>query len=551
MATLYRKYRPQTFVELIGQNHIKITLQNEIAQGDIGHAYLFCGPRGLGKTTVARLLAKAINCENRPDKTSEPCNTCVSCQEITTSRSLDVMEIDAASHTGVDNVRENIIENARFNPTKSRFKVFIIDEVHMLSASAFNALLKTLEEPPARTVFILCTTETYKLPETIISRCQRFDFKRIASAELLRRLESLVSQEKKSVEESVLKNIVVQSEGCVRDAESLLGKILTLGDKITAEQAELVLPRSDFRAVAEFLEFLAEKNAGGAIELINKLIEAGADLQIFVANLLEFLRKIMLIKSGGSLKDFGVELDETGEKAAEKIALKFNQREIVRTIEVIQSKNREIKFSSIAQLPLELAIIELCGRFEDDSDDRLPPGSGEGGAPKIKDKIKEKLAHLKPAKKPAESLPLANTELPPLKPAEEAIKVDLISKSGKLKPAAFDDLAKIRECWPQIVELLLQKNYTLASLLKISRPLKFRDGVLEIGVQSNFYKGRVDEDKNRRIIENTIAEAIKAEIAVCGVVRPEITIAAETAVAEPAPEPIKPSDVVQDVMGMF
>src|SRR3989339_1919745 len=191
MSTLYRKYRPQKFSELIGQNHIKITLQHELERGEIGHAYLFCGPRGLGKTTTARLFAKAVNCVNRKDGESEPCNKCNSCTSIMTGNSVDMIEIDAASHTSVDNVRENIIENARFTPTSSKYKVFIIDEVHMLSISAFNALLKTLEEPPAHAIFILCTTELHKVPETIVSRCQHFDFKKVAPAEAIKRLKMI------------------------------------------------------------------------------------------------------------------------------------------------------------------------------------------------------------------------------------------------------------------------------------------------------------------------------------------------------------------------
>src|SRR3989344_5558425 len=186
-TTLYRKYRPQTFAEVVGQNHIKTTLQNELEKDKIAHAYLFSGPRGLGKTTMARLFAKAVNCLTRKSGQSEPCNQCNSCQEVITGRSLDVIEIDAASHTGVDNVRENIIENSRFTPTSRKFKVFIIDEVHMLSTSAFNALLKTLEEPPEHAIFILATTEIHKVPETIVSRCQHFDFHKVPTADIVKR----------------------------------------------------------------------------------------------------------------------------------------------------------------------------------------------------------------------------------------------------------------------------------------------------------------------------------------------------------------------------
>ncbi|PJB19346.1 DNA polymerase III, subunit gamma and tau, partial [Candidatus Falkowbacteria bacterium CG_4_9_14_3_um_filter_36_9] len=188
MATLYRKYRPQNFKEVVGQNHIKLTLEQEVESGKIAHAYIFCGPRAVGKTTLARVLAKAVNCERIKAGEHEPCNKCSSCQDITIGRNMDIMEIDAASHTGVDNVRENIIASTRIFPSRSKYKVFIIDEVHMLSLSAFNALLKIIEEPPAYVLFILCTTEIHKVPTTIISRCQRFDFKRISLSDMTGKL---------------------------------------------------------------------------------------------------------------------------------------------------------------------------------------------------------------------------------------------------------------------------------------------------------------------------------------------------------------------------
>jgi len=521
MSVLYRKYRPQTFAEVIGQNHIKVTLQHEIERSEIGQAYLFCGPRGLGKTTLARLLAKAINCESRPADQSEPCNQCSSCRAIIAGSAIDIIEIDAASHTGVDNVRENIIENSRFTPNQSKYKVFIIDEVHMLSISAFNALLKTLEEPPAHVVFILCTTEIHKIPQTIISRCQRFDFHKVTAEELKKKLRQIVAQEGKRVAEEVLTNIVIHSEGCVRDAESLLGKILILGDDIGIAEAEIVLPRSDFDSIIKLLNFLLDKNATAGIELINNLANNGMDLFVFVDNLLEFLRKVMLIRVSGALGDFGLELDETTAREAQKLSQRFDDTVLMAMIDLFNLKKQEIKTSFIPQFPLELAIVQLCQETVQQSDNDEGGGGSGGGDQSVKEKIKEKISYLSP-RKDKKDLPLANTELKKEKKCQPEVEVNFISDEDKLKPHSAISFKKVKHCWPEIADKLLEENYTLSALLKISQPLKCRDNMLEIGVQSVFYKDRLEEMKNRRVVEKVISEVIKAEVIVCGVVKDDL-----------------------------
>ncbi|HLD28651.1 MAG TPA: DNA polymerase III subunit gamma/tau [Patescibacteria group bacterium] len=574
MSTLYRKYRPQKFSELIGQNHIKITLQHELERGEIGHAYLFCGPRGLGKTTTARLFAKAVNCVNRKDGESEPCNKCNSCTSIMTGNSVDMIEIDAASHTSVDNVRENIIENARFTPTSSKYKVFIIDEVHMLSISAFNALLKTLEEPPAHAIFILCTTEVHKLPATIISRCQRFDLKKVSSDNMLGRLKDITKQEGKKIEESVLKNIIINSEGCIRDAESLLGKVFTLGDDITQEQADIILPRSDFNRIINLLNFILDKNTTAAIELINKLVEEGVDLQVFTDSLIEFLRKVLLIKVNGNLSDFGIELDESGAKAAQMLSERFSFEMLVSMIELFRLKRQELKTALIVQFPLELAVIEIseevvCRR--DDNQDN-PFGSSYGlGAKseaqpaesndgKVKATIKNTLSHLHIRKKQP-SVVLSNVSVD--KDNSSEVKVNLIAKSDKVSPGRHVDFDKIKDNWSVILDKMLEKNYTLSALLKISQPLKCRGNILEIAVKSNFYKDRLEDIHNREIIQGVISEVAQSEVAICGLVKDDLSPIEitnnEAEVKIDAPEmtkieaiktPVR-KDVVQDVMDMF
>ena len=287
--TLYRKYRPQTYAEVVNQNHVKVTIVNQIEQDRVGHAYLFAGPRAVGKTTLARLLAKAVNCEKREKGKHEPCNKCASCKEINEGSSLDIMEIDAASHTGVDNVRETIIASSRIAPSKRQNRVFIIDEVHMLSVSAFNALLKTLEEPPTNVIFILATTEIYKVPSTIISRCQRFDFRKISLGEIADKLREIVKKEKREIDDEVIVSIARQSGGHMRDAESMLGQVFSLGKKVDSELASLVIPKSDFNAVAEYVTALARKETATAIQQVNNMVKQGVDLTQFCTDLLEFL----------------------------------------------------------------------------------------------------------------------------------------------------------------------------------------------------------------------------------------------------------------------
>lgn len=509
-SALYRKYRPQSFSQMIGQNHIKITLQHELAKGDIGHAYLFCGPRGLGKTTSARLFAKSVNCEKRQPGESEPCNECPSCTDIIAGRQVDIIEIDAASNTGVDNVRENIIENSRFNPVRSKFKVFIIDEVHMLSASAFNALLKIMEEPPAHVIFILCTTEIHKVPLTIISRCQRFDFKKVTGEQMLKRLQLVVEGEKKKVEEEVLKRIIVNSEGCVRDAESLLAKILSLGDEISVDQAEIVLPRSDFESVSSFVAYLAENNPAAAIELINRLMDDGVDLVVFTDSLLEFLRQMLLVKTSGRLESYGIELSSDLSQILVSLSEKLNWAEIVEMIETISGKGREIRQSSIPQLPLEIAVIRITQKISRPKPDPALFAPPAGSKPPLKQAVNPPEA----GQAPVMEKTVKKTEEKNILPETPVLE---ISAALAPEPAAYaldDVIAK----WPQIVQQLVKTNFTLGSLLKISQPLKVDDHFLQIAVSSDFFRGRMESSNNRPVIEAAIEAEIGQKILIKAVV---------------------------------
>jgi DNA polymerase III subunit gamma/tau len=364
---IYRKYRPKVFKEIVGQKPIKITLENEISSGNLAHAYLFIGPRGTGKTSLARLFARSLNCTNRKDGESEPCNDCENCKLILAGRSMDIIEIDAASHTGVDNVRDNIIANSQIPPFNSDgYKVFIIDEVHMLSKSAFNALLKTLEEPPKKVIFILATTEVHKVPETIISRCQRFDLKKIPIKDIVKRMTEIVEWEKVQVSEKILSEIARRSEGCLRDAESLLGQVISIsGGKVTDELASMVLPNSNWQAIDALTEALRVKNLATALNQINKLVEEGADLNIFISDFIDYIRQIMLYKIIGP--SFVIDFDDNLSDSIKKHAQDFVLEDISKLLNIVLDK-LSIKETMIDQLPLELACVEFLLAQEDTKD---------------------------------------------------------------------------------------------------------------------------------------------------------------------------------------
>jgi DNA polymerase-3 subunit gamma/tau len=361
MATLYRQYRPQNFTEILGQNYIKTILQNEILGGKIAHAYLFCGPRAVGKTTMARVFAKAVNCLNRKEGEYEPCNECQNCININTGRNLDIVEIDAASNTGVDNVRENIISSSRVGSNNSHYKVFIIDEVHMLSISAFNALLKVLEEPPRHVIFILCTTEIHKVPNTIISRCQRFDFKRISVVDMVKKLDHIVRSENIKIDKSILESVARHSDGYMRDAESLLGQIISIGgEEISQEEADLVIPKNDLGEIIDLFECLSKKDTVRAIQLVNSLADNGINLKNFVVDAVELLRKMMLGKINPALTaSLGLDLGEVLEIRLAQVSAEMSLPQMLRFMEKFNNIVQDVKSSFIAQLPLELAIIEL------------------------------------------------------------------------------------------------------------------------------------------------------------------------------------------------
>jgi DNA polymerase-3 subunit gamma/tau len=366
---LYRKYRPQAFSEIVGQEHIVQTLSNAITMGLISHAYLFSGPRGSGKTTLARILAKAVNCQDR--KSFEPCNKCFSCQEIMEGRAIDLIEIDAASNRGIDDVRE-LREGIRFSPTRLKYKVFIVDECHQLSREAANALLKTLEEPPPHAIFILATTEIQKMIPTIISRCQRFDFRRLRISEIVARLELLAKNEKVKIEKPALELIALNSGGSLRDAEGLLDQAITFSgtlhkEKIEAEDIKNILGIVDTNLVKELIDLILEKKTAQALYFLNETLERGCDPQEFIKTLIRYVRQALIFKISPNFINPALSgLTKEGQEKLMAQTMHFKEADLRRILNLFLEAENKMKYSSIPQLPLELAIIEALAGLQNE-----------------------------------------------------------------------------------------------------------------------------------------------------------------------------------------
>lgn len=489
MATLYRKYRPQNFEEVVGQNHIKLILEHEIKANKIAHAYLFSGPRAVGKTTLARVMAKAINCEKKQKDAADPCNKCQACEDITKGRALDVIEIDAASHTGVDNVRENIIANARVAPVKYKYKVFIIDEVHMLSISAFNALLKVIEEPPEYVVFILCTTEIHKVPATIISRCQRFDFKRISVSDVVKKLNYIIKAEKIKVDKAILEAIARQSEGHMRDAESLLGQIVAIGGKdITREEADLVIPRSDLGEVINLIEYLVKKDAASGISLINKLVDEGVDLKIFLSDLIEILRKIMLNKLSPNLTQrLGLELGESLELKVNQVSTDLDIEQLLVFIKRFIKARNELQGSFIMQLPLELAITELS----------------------------------------TAALPVNPINTPNILENSKNSSVIKNPVATQVDPTAKLEQDQIIEKWNEVLAKIKQHNHSLSFILRVCQPRDIVGNRLCLAFKYKFHKDRVSEPNIKAMVEKVLHQVYGRPLTIEAVIDENLEVAQE------------------------
>ena len=357
-TALYRKFRPTTFREVKGQDAIVTTLQNQVKAGRIGHAYLFCGTRGTGKTTSAQILAKAVNCEHPAD--GNPCGECAMCRSIAAGTSMNVIEIDAASNNGVDNIRE-IVEEVRYSPTEGKYKVYIIDEVHMLSAGAFNALLKTLEEPPSYVIFILATTEVHKIPITILSRCQRYDFRRITVGEIADRLKELVTAENIAVEDKALRYVATAADGSLRDGISLLDQCIAfyLGETLTYDKVLEVLGTVDVAVFGTLMKAIRQGDVVGCLRQLEQIVARGRELTQFTVDFTWYLRNLLLANTSEEMTDT-MEIPSDYRTEFLEEARRAEPEQLIRYIRIFSDLTNKIRYASQKRVLVEVALIRIC-----------------------------------------------------------------------------------------------------------------------------------------------------------------------------------------------
>ncbi len=494
--TLYRKYRPKNFSEIIGQTHIVRTLSNAIKNNRVAHAYLFTGPRGTGKTTFARIFAKTINCQDNKDLNA--CEKCPACLAIQSGQSLDIIEIDAASNTGVDNIRE-LKETIALPPTLLKYKVYIIDEAHMLSTGAWNALLKTLEEPPAHVIFILATTEIHKVPATIVSRCQKFDFPRWPMADIIEKLTVIAKEEKITVEKEALEMIALSAEGGMRDAESLLGQIISLEDQnITAKDVEEILGTVDKNFIGDMAEEIVSRNTGKALVKINELIAGGYDLQIFNKALINHLRQLMLLKIDENFKTYFIrELTQNKIEKLLALAKKSELSQIIVTIDLLLVAQNKIFSFLLPQLALEIAIIKATQKFPAPQKISMPEMTVE----------KNSTSGISQKAETA-SLSAHKIELDP-KPVQQQSQQ---TKSTAINPDIEIDRDMLKSRWNRLLVEIRPYNHSLSALLTNCQIKTTEGNMITLATPYEFYKEKLDDPQNRLTIEEVFSKILELAV---------------------------------------
>ncbi len=516
-----RSYRPKLFADVTGQSHITETLRKEVASGVLGHAFLFSGPRGVGKTTTARIFAKALL--NETTTNGEPPLDSEASKDVDAGSCIDLIEMDAASHTGVDHVRESIIEHVRFSPARWKRKVYIIDECHMLSPSAWNALLKTLEEPPSYAFFILATTELHKVPETIKSRCQRFEFRRIEPTELADRIRSLAKSENVAIDESVVTRIVRSSDGCLRDAESLLDQLISLGGStITDDIASLLLPASRLPAAVGILTHCADRSFSKALEVMRAIVEDGIAPIHVLSDLLHVIR--LLLTSSDSIERRRLEEGDEGERAIAGLIGRYGAGELSDAALMLLERRRDVKQGTDPIFSLELAIHALAmgilphaGGVAAASPPPIPSPPPSPPPQPANDEKKEQTKTNKDESvseeivlevKADESAAVAlGSEDAALNQGVEIPSAPAVETVAEIRrnDGSVLDIHEVRKYWTVITREVEQHNHSIPFILKICRPERVEGKTIIIRFQYAFHREKLLEDmKTRHLVEEAV-----------------------------------------------
>lgn len=513
MPSLSQVHRPKNFADVTGQAHVTETLRKEVATGKLGHAFLFCGPRGVGKTTSARIFAKALNCEK--PKEGEPCNECAACVAANEGKQLDLIEMDAATHNGVDDMRE-LIEHVRFAPLGGKRKVYVLDEAHMLTGPAWNALLKTLEEPPVYAFFIFATTEWHKIPATIVSRCQRFEFKRISETDLAERVKHVVKEEGWKIDDEVVKLIVSKADGCVRDAETMLGQLASFGNKhISTEVASLVVPAGYADQAHELLAMWGRREHAAALEHARKLADDGVPLVPFFDDLIEEVKR-ELVASGdpsktplftpGELNDLALLLFERRRDAKSGVDPLF-ALQLAGTI----AANGLLRHSKSDVIP------SVAEGSRPNKDSSTPLRSAQNDKAASVPKAEEKT---KPPLEPVKSEPMsAPAVIAPVAPVAEVAPSPAPIVEAPASADAAVEINQVRMKWQAIIRAVDEVNHSLPFILKISRPEAVRGSSVVIRFQYPFHLDKIISDpRNRKTMEDALLKVIGVPLQVEGVV---------------------------------
>ena len=497
---LYRVFRPQLFQDVVGQEHITKTLQNALLQQKFSHAYLFSGPRGTGKTSAAKILAKAVNCEHAP--VAEPCNECSACKGITDGSISDVLEIDAASNNGVDEIRD-IRDKVKYAPSSVRYKVYIIDEVHMLSIGAFNALLKTLEEPPKHVIFILATTEPHKIPLTIISRCQRFDFRRITSESIVGRMEQVIDAQGITAEPKALSAIARAAEGGMRDALSLLDQAISFSDgELTVQDALSITGSVSQTFLTNLVQAIKDKDVSVALDALNELFSLGKDPTRFLEDLIFYYRDMLLYKAAPNLENILdiVKADEEFKSFAETIPAPA----IYETIDILNSSQQEMKWTNHPRIYLEVALVKLC---------QLKGGVDEAADQSQVDLLLNRINQLEQQLKQIALNPVAaQPSTPTAKPqrtggAKNSFKPAVGKINEILKQATRPDLDTIKSKWAELLEGLKHNNkVSIAALLNDSEPVAASTTAFVLKFKYEIHCQMASEEEARLLIQQILSQ---------------------------------------------